>query len=314
MTFLLTGLFGATVPVPYGLRGMSDMTSGPGDWKAFGAVRVLALRDAVVDYPWPLAELFPGVADDAWEQFRERFPTAFGGPHVWRSSYRCYLVRSEDRTVLVDTGMGPAGSPLSETLGLAGGLMGALEAAGTRPDDIDVVVLTHLHPDHVGGNLRGDALAFPRARYIVPQADWTHFHLPEVQAHFPFAFVEQTITPLERLGALELITGEHAVTGELTVIPTPGHTPGHSSLRIESGGVRALLIADALLHPAQVTEPDWISMFDVDPEQERRTRRALLDQLESERLVFSASHFPEPVFGRVDRVPEDGRRYWQPLR
>ena len=292
--------------------GMTDMTSVSGDWKAFGAVRVLALRDAVVDYPWPLAELFPGVPDEAWEPFRERFPTAFAGPRVWRSSYRCYVVRSEGRTVLVDTGMGAAGSPLFETLGLAGGLMEALAAAGTRPDDIDVVVLTHLHPDHVGGNLRGETLAFPRARYVVPEADWNYFHLPEVQAHFPFAFVEQTITPLERLGALELITGEHAVTGELTVIPTPGHTPGHTSLRIESGGERSLLIADALLHPAQVTEPDWISMFDVDPEQERRTRRELLDQLESEGLVFSASHFPEPAFGRL--VREHGRRYWQPLR
>jgi glyoxylase-like metal-dependent hydrolase (beta-lactamase superfamily II) len=290
---------------------MTDTTSVSGDWKAFGDVRVLVLRDAVVDYPWPLAELFPDVVDEAWEPFRERFPAAFGGPRVWRSSYRCYLVRSQGQAVLVDTGMGPAGSPLSETLGLAGGLMDALEAAGTRPDDIDVVVLTHLHPDHVGGNLRGDALAFPRARYVVPQADWHHFHLPEVQAHFPFAFVEQTITPLERLGALELITGEHAVTGELSVIPTPGHTPGHTSLRINSGGEQALLIADALLHPAQVTEPDWISMFDVDPEQERGTRRELLDWLESEGLVFSASHFPDPPFGRV--VREDGRRYWQPL-
>src|SRR3954466_156871 len=178
------------------------MTSSSGDWKTFGAVRVLALRDAVVDYPWPLAELFPGVPDEAWTPFRERFPAAFGGAQVWRSSYRCYLMRSEGRTVLVDTGMGAAGSPLSATLGLAGELMEALEAAGTRPDDIDVVVLTHLHPDHVGGNLSGDPLAFPRARYVVPRADWQHFHLPEVQAHFPFAFVEQTITPLERLRAL----------------------------------------------------------------------------------------------------------------
>src|SRR3954447_22538092 len=275
------------------------MTSSSGDWKAFGAVEVLALRDAVVDYPWPLGALFPGVPDEAWTPSRERFPTAFGGAQVWRSSYRCYLLRSEGRTVLVDTGMGAAGSPLPATLGLAGELMDALDAAGTRPDDIDVVVLTHLHPDHVGGNLSGETLAFPRARYVVPEADWTHFHLPEVQAHFPFAFVEQTITPLERLGALELIAGEHAVTGELTVIPTPGHTPGHTSLWIDSGGERALLIADALLHPAQVTEPDWISMFDFDPGRDRRTGHRWLEQLESEALFFPASHFPEPAFGRV---------------
>jgi glyoxylase-like metal-dependent hydrolase (beta-lactamase superfamily II) len=278
---------------------------------SFGDVQVRPLLDAVVDYPWPLGELFPGVEDAAWAPFRERFPAAFGGPQVWRSSYRCYLVCSEGRTVLIDTGMGPEGSPLSEAFRLAGALMEALDAAGTRPDDIDIVVLTHLHPDHVGGNLRGATAAFPRARYVVPEVDWDYFHLPEVQAHFPFPFVDETITPLKRLGALDLITGEHALTGELTVIPTPGHTPGHSSLRIDSAGERVLLIADALLHPAQVTEPDWISMFDTDPEQERRTRHELLNQLEAEALVFSASHFPEPAFGRI--VREDGRRYWQPL-
>src|SRR3954453_8936596 len=163
--------------------------------------------------------------------------------------------------------------------------MEAISSASPRPGDIDIVVLTHLHPDHVGGNLSGDTLAFPRARYVVPHADWQHFHLPEVQAHFPFAFVEQTITPLERLRALELITGGPALSGGVAGAPPPAHTPGHTSLRIDSGGERALLIADALLHPAQVTEPDWISMFDFDPEQERPTRRQLLEQLHAEALV-----------------------------
>jgi glyoxylase-like metal-dependent hydrolase (beta-lactamase superfamily II) len=180
---------------------------------------------------------------------------------------------------------------------------------------VDIVVLSHLHPDHVGGNLRRDGddvqLAFPRARYLVNAADWTAFHDVEVQRHFPFAFVDQTITPLETLGALDLFAGDHAATEEVTLRAAPGHTPGHTTARIQSRGAQAVLVADALVHPAQVTEPGWSSMFDMDPDQDRRTRRELLDELESENLLFAASHFPEPSFGRI--VRDDGRRYWHPL-
>lgn len=281
------------------------------EWSAFGAVRVMALQDAVVDYPWPLEQLFPGVPDAAWEPFRERFPAAFAAPDVYRSTYRCYLLQSQGQTLLVDTGMGPDDSPLAAVFGHGGKLMAALAEAGVSPEDVDTVVLTHLHPDHVGGNVLDGRLAFPQARYVASRADWEHFHDPEVQAHFPFEFVGRSITSLEELGALELFDGEHALTDELTIEPTPGHTPGHTIIRIDSGGERALLVADAVLHPAQVTDPNFSSMFDTDPETDQRTRRALLDRLESEQLVFSASHFPDPVFGRV--VREGDARFWQPL-
>ena len=281
---------------------------------AVGKVQIRCLADATVDYPWPLAELFPGVPDGAWEPFRARYPSAFGGPTVWRSCYRCFLLRTEQETLLFDTGMGPAGSPLAKVFGMAGRLHEELRDAGATPEDIDIVILSHLHPDHVGGNLRRDGahlqLAFPNARYLVNEADWNAFHQPEVQRHFPFAFVESTITPLETLGALELITGEHAVTDEVTLVAAPGHTPGHMTARIESERERALLVGDALLHPAQVTEPEWSSMFDMDPDQDRQTRRQLLDELESQDLLFAASHFPYPGFGRI--VSHAGRRYWQP--
>jgi glyoxylase-like metal-dependent hydrolase (beta-lactamase superfamily II) len=287
----------------------------PGPRIMVGDVEVVCLSDATVDYPWPLAELFPGVADEAWEPFRARYPTAFGTPTVWRSWYRCFLVRSPRDTLLFDTGMGPTGSPMAGVFGTAGRLQDEIRAAGIGPDDVDVVVLSHLHPDHVGGNLRRDGedvqLAFPHARYLVNQADWTAFHDVEVQRHFPFAFVDQTITPLETLGALELVAGDHAVTEAVTLLAAPGHTPGHMTARVRSRGAQALLVADAFLHPAQVTEPDWSSMFDMDPDEDRRTRHKLLDELESQNLLFAASHFPQPSFGRI--VRRDDRRYWQPL-
>ena len=287
----------------------------PGPRLSVGRVEVLCLSDATVDYPWPLGELFPGVPDEAWEPFRARYPAAFGSPTAWRSWYRCFLLRSGTTTVLFDTGMGPAGSPLAGVFGTPGRLQDELADAGVAPDEVDLVVLSHLHPDHVGGNLRredGDLrLAFPNARHLVSETDWHAFHSPEVQRHFPFSFVDETITPLETLGALELIGGGHAVTEEIRLTPAPGHTPGHMTAWIESEGERALLVADALLHPAQVTEPGWSSMFDMDREQERATRERLLEELEAHDLLFAASHFPDPAFGRI--VREEGRRYWAPM-
>jgi len=287
----------------------------PGPRLTVGGVEVLCLTDATVNYPWPLEELFPGVPDDAWEPFRARYPAAFGSPTAWRSWYRCFLLRSGGSTVLFDTGMGPARSPLAGLFGTPGRLQDELADAGVAPGDVDVVVLSHLHPDHVGGNVRpgdgGARLAFPDARHLVNETDWQAFHSPEVQEHFPFPFVDETVTPLETLGALELIGGRHAVTDEITLTPAPGHTPGHMTARIESQGERALLVADALLHPAQITEPGWSSMFDMDRDQQRATREALLEELEADDVLFAASHFPDPAFGRV--VREEGQRYWAPM-
>jgi glyoxylase-like metal-dependent hydrolase (beta-lactamase superfamily II) len=287
----------------------------PGPRLTVGAVEVLCLSDATVDYPWPLDELFPGVPLEAWEPFRARYPAAFGSPTVWRSCCRCFLLRFGSTTVLLDTGMGPEGSPLAAVFGTGGRLQEELADAGVAPGDVDVVVLSHLHPDHVGGNVRREdgepTLAFPNARHLVSETDWHAFHSPEVQAHFPFPFVDETITPLKTLDALGLIGGRHAVTDEITLTPAPGHTPGHMTARIESEGERALLVADALLHPAQITEPGWSSMFDMDREQERATRELLLEELEAQDVLFAASHFPDPAFGRI--VREEGRRYWAPI-
>jgi glyoxylase-like metal-dependent hydrolase (beta-lactamase superfamily II) len=280
-----------------------------------GEVQIACLTDAVVEYPWPLAELFPGVSDEGWDPFRERYPEAFAARDVWRSWYRCFLLRSRGVTVLLDTGMGPAGSPLAGVFGSPGRLPEELRAAGVGSEDIDVVVLSHLHPDHVGGAVLVDGdtprLAFPRARYVVSETDWRAFHRPEVQEHFPFPFVERHVSPIEALGALEFAESEQALTPELTLRSAPGHTPGHLTVHVDSGGERAVLAVDALLHPAQITEPDWSSMFDMDPEQERRTRHRLLDELEAQDVLFAASHFPDPGFGRI--VRGDGRRHWLPV-
>jgi glyoxylase-like metal-dependent hydrolase (beta-lactamase superfamily II) len=211
--------------------------------------------------------------------------------------------------------MGPSSAPLAALFGQGGQLLDKLAAVGIRPEDVDTVVLGHLHPDHIGWNVLphedGYRLTFPRARYIVHRADWDAFHTPEVQAHFPFPFVDQLITPLQQLGALELIVADHALSPEIRLWHTPGHTPGHLSTLISVENERALIWGDVAIHPAQVTEPYLNAMFDMDGAVARATRAAVLDRVEAEGMTVAARHFPEPGFGQVVRL--EGRRYWQAI-
>jgi len=282
-----------------------------------GSVEVLALTDGEGDFPFPLSQLFPSVSAEAWTPFRQRYPELFSGPDTWRNHYGCYVLRSQGRTILVDTGIGSKATNPGMINMLAGGvdgrLMAELQAAGVRPEDIDTVFFTHLHPDHVGWNLvQGGAnprATFPRARYVMHQADWEAFKRPEVQASFPFPFWEETLGPLETLGVLDLLAGEQALTSEITAISTPGHTPGHMSLAIVSAGQRALIMGDVAIHPAQVTEPSWSVLFDMDQALAARVRRQFLDRVEADSAMLVACHFPAPGFGRLVRL--EGRRYWQ---
>lgn len=123
--------------------------------------------------------------------------------------------------------------------------------------------------------------------------------------------MEETLGPLERLGVLNLISGEHALTSEVTAIPTPGHTPGHMSLAIVSSGQRALIMGDMAVNPAQFTNPDWGFMFDMDQSTAAQTRRRFLDRAEAENATLIQCHMPAPGFGQLVRIR--GRRYWQAL-
>jgi glyoxylase-like metal-dependent hydrolase (beta-lactamase superfamily II) len=152
---------------------------------------------------------------------------------------------------------------------------------------------------------------FPKAKHIVHRADWDVFHRPEVQAAFPFEWIEDMATPIERLGALELIDDEFSLTDELKIVPTPGHTPGSVSIEVASGQERAIMWGDAFVHPATVTEPEWGFSFEMDMDSAKRTRRALLERIEASGMKVIACHFPEPGFGTIVRL--DGKRYWQGL-
>ncbi len=275
-----------------------------------GNVEIISLSDGILEFD--LCNFFPNhKSDDEWQGYRQHLVDG----HKVRFNLASYLIRSEGRTILVDTGMGARPADAPETPW--GELMNDFEAHGLRTDEIDMVVMTHLHRDHVGWNLAPPKEAggrytptFPNARYWFSAKDWEACHDPDIMpARFPNA--PDTVWPLEDLGLIEFMDGEHVLTSELTAFPSPGHTPGHMSIMVSSQGQRAIILGDAIHNQAQVNETDWESRADMDPVQTRITRRSLMERLESEDILGIIGHFPYPGFGKVVRA--EGRRYWQAL-
>ena len=270
-----------------------------------GNVEVTALSDGHLDFD-PCV-FFPTVEKNLWDPY----PDATDEHQKLHLNLGSFLIRSDGRTLLVDTGLGPV-SPDAPDSGW-GELLDDLADKGLQPEDIDMVVMTHLHRDHVGWNLseeRGAVVpTFPKARYWVGAKDWEFFKTEENLEKFPTN--RTCVAPLEGLGLMELMEDGKAITADITPLLTPGHTPGHISLLISSQGEKGLILGDAAHHPVQLHELEWCSFADLNPDLARVTRRALFDRIEGDNTVMAAGHFPYPGFGRLARM--EGRRYWQAL-
>jgi glyoxylase-like metal-dependent hydrolase (beta-lactamase superfamily II) len=261
-----------------------------------GGVEVVALTDVEGTF-FRLDQIFPSIPDEQWLPYRVRYSWAFGENLTLRARVGAYLVRTPDEVVLVDTGVGPV------AFGMRGRLIGELEGAGVLPEDVDTVLLTQLHGDHLGWAISGQGEpTFENAKYLVQAEEWEAF-----EPH-----VGRFLAPLEKAGALEFLYGEEFFGSELTAIPTPGHSPGHQSLLVDSGGEQAIVAGDVIVHPAQVSEPIWNIVFDVDKEAAAYTREMFLEWIEADGITVAAGHVPGSGFGRVGRG-DDGRRYWRPL-
>lgn len=219
----------------------------------------------------------------------------------------CFLVRTGDRTVLVDAGMGPTLDDAGPRRLLVGGQLPlGLRAIGVAPADVTDVVCTHLHSDHCGWLFDTHAEpVFPRATIWFGTGDWDHFVAgpAKLAGHIRRGL----ITTRERGEGVRLVGEDTTVAPGISLIMTPGHTPGHLCLVVSSAGQRALLLGDAITCPVQLDEPSWQSMADVDPELAQRVRERLFRELEDEATTGVGAHFPELAFGRV--LTGQGRRW-----
>jgi glyoxylase-like metal-dependent hydrolase (beta-lactamase superfamily II) len=278
------------------------------DSRAIGGVEVVALLDATVLASKPATESFPGATPEIWAETRERHPNVFEGDR-WRLPVRCTVLRSRGRTILVDTGLGPESAPAFPWSAVGGELPAGLAGAGIDPADVELVVITHVHDDHLGWNVAEGTTdpLFANATYLVHRADWELMASGEDEEDR--AIFDAVLSPLERAEVLRLTGDAEALTSELTLVHAPGHTPGHQVVLIDSGRARAIVTGDLVNHPVQLLQPGVSGTSDHDPERAAATRAAFLERIHREARLAIPSHFPEP-FGRFE--PDGNRWSWRP--
>ncbi len=194
-----------------------------------------------------------------------------------------------------------------------------LSSAGVEAEDVDTVIITHAHPDHVGGAIdeKGKP-AFPRARYVMWREEWdfwsngpdlAHLSMPDELRAIILDSAARCLPPLE--GRLELIAPGTEIAPGIEAVAAPGHTPGHMALSIASEGEELLALADTVLHPVHLEHPEWYSAVDYDREQVVATRQRLIKRAGADEALVFAFHFPSPSLGHVVRT--DTGYTWKPL-
>jgi glyoxylase-like metal-dependent hydrolase (beta-lactamase superfamily II) len=272
-----------------------------------GNVEIRPILDAA-----PLMDpryFFPEHAD----QMIAEYPDLIVDPRqLMQLSITSFLVRSAGKTILIDSGLGNRRRPRFPR----GNLDVRLQEAGVSPGDVDFVVHTHLHVDHVGWNTvendRGEPeIFFPRARFEIQQAEWDFWMQPDKVNAEGNEHLKDCVEPLRHSGRIDFFHGEAAFDENLSFVATPGHTPGHVGIGVYSAGERAIIIGDASHHPAQIDHPDWSPQPDIDPVQSASTRSRLFDEAEADGRTWIAGHWPFPGIGRIVRL--DGKRVFQAL-
>ncbi|MFT8245013.1 MBL fold metallo-hydrolase [Roseomonas sp. BN140053] len=266
-----------------------------------GRFTVTALADGYADMPY---SYFPGRAAAQVEQAaRAQFVAQPGGV---RFLFNQYLIEDGERRILIDAG--PAGS-----LGQTGLLPQALAALGLRPEQIDAVIVTHMHQDHIGGLVAGGRNSFPNAELFIDRRDVAHWTDPAKRNGAPdylqpsFRLSAEVVRLYPRLQATD---GERQITRGVSVVDLTGHTPGHVGVRIEDGGNSLTMVSDMVfpvVHPG-ATDVNFIMEQDHAAAQAMRTR--FFPRAAEEGALIAATHMAFPGLGRI--LPDNGSLRWQP--
>jgi glyoxylase-like metal-dependent hydrolase (beta-lactamase superfamily II) len=270
------------------------------------------------DVNYPVSSYFKNVpAERAQAILRE-----FGLPttHVY-SPYTLLFVDTGKHKVLVDTGVGLLGKQVKEMFREvdnsrleAGIALQSLRNAGINPAEIDTVIITHAHPDHIGGNLAADGkLSFPNAQYYLSQTEWDFWFSDEQTIGVPASFVQIARTNLNPIrDRVTYVEPNAEIVPGITAIPAHGHTPGHLALSVASRGAELLHISDAVIHPVHLRHPDILLPYDILPEQTLASRRAICDRAVGSGALVFGHHFPPyPNLGHITQQGDVWR--WEPV-
>lgn len=274
-----------------------------------GTIKCTPVSDG--SFPYPPSLCFANVPQ---QRLEEKMRAHGLGTDEVILTYTCLLVSTGKNKVLIDTGAGNIAPSTGE-------LMANIEKAGVHTSEIDTVILTHGHPDHIGGTVDSEGKpAFPNARYLMWKDEWEFWtseapdlgsmQVPEeLKTGLILGTARRCLPPLRK--QIELVEKESEVVPGIHLLPAPGHTPGHAAVAIASGRDSVLHIADAVLHPILMEQPAWQTAFDLAQDQAAETRRRLLDRAAADRTKVMAYHFPFPTLGRVLSRGADGWQ-WEP--
>lgn len=223
-------------------------------------------------------------------------------------SFQCFVLRSQGRNVMIDTCIG-AGREREFPVftHMQSSFLEDLAAAGFPHESITDVLCTHLHFDHVGWNTRQVGgrwvPTFPQARYLFGRREFAHWkHLRDTNGYHHMEHLKDAIDPVVEAGLVEYIDADFHLTDEVSLIPTPGHTPGHVSVLVESRGQSAVITGDLMHNPIQVAVPAIEARFDMDKGQGARTRVEFVERFNGTGTLVIGSHFSDPSAGHI--VPD----------
>ena len=227
------------------------------------------------------------------------------------------LVRSQGKLVLIETGVGDkaSGWRRQSSPPAHGTLMTEFDALGLRPEEVDVVLNSHLHADHCGWNTRyldGELVpTFPNAEYMIVREEWEAAIAPNERTRA--TYLEENLLPLQQHGRLTLVDGETSVTDEITIVPAPGHSPGHCAVALSSAGEKGVYIGDIAQMAVQLERTAWVSAFDILPLVTMETKKRIVDQAIADGSLIIGVHAPFPGLGRMTRT-EQGHRHWETVQ
>jgi glyoxylase-like metal-dependent hydrolase (beta-lactamase superfamily II) len=227
-------------------------------------------------------------------------------------SFQAFVLRSQGRSVMIDTCIGADRQREFDVFcNLQSTFLEDLEAAGFPHEQITDVLCTHLHFDHVGWNTRkvNDRWVptFPQARYLFGRKEWAHWkHLRDTDGYHHMEHLADSIDPVMDAGLVEFIDADFKLTDEVSLLPTPGHTPGHVSVLIKSQGQSAVITGDLMHNPIQIAIPGTEARFDMDKSQAARTRCDFVERFSDSSTLVIGSHFSDPTAGHIVR---DGKAW-----
>ena len=262
-----------------------------------GHFEVIALNDGMLEIP---VGMFLGADPaEAGKLLSARSLPSDKSP----TAVNAFIVNTGDRLVLIDSGSGSLMGPS------AGRFAANLAAFGIDPASVDVVAMTHVHPDHFGGLLTADRrIALPKAQFVISEAD-TKFWLDEsIAAKAPadakpfFDMARASVSPYIAAGNVRFIADGQDVVPGVTAHAAPGHTPGHTMYRVTSGNETLLIWGDIIhSYALQFAHPDWAIAFDVEPPKAIATRQKVFDMAATDKLTIAGAHVPFPGIGHVER-------------